>query len=89
MALIGLAVLLLHAGPLPAAEVQPQLVGDTRIHDPSVIEVDGKYAAFGTGEQGLTRGAIKVKTSADGVNWTDAGAIGKGVPEWAERSAGL
>src|SRR6516162_704361 len=71
-----------------AAEPQPKLAGDTRIHDPSVIEVDGRYAAFGTGEQGLYRGAIKVKTSPDGVNWTDAGAIGKGVPKWAAGALG-
>ena len=89
MALIGLSVLLQAAAPLQAADVQPQLAGDTRIHDPSVIEVDGKYAAFGTGEQGLYRGAIKVKTSADGVSWTDAGAIGKGVPKWAEDALGF
>ena len=89
LALVGLVVLLLHTGPLPAAEVQPQLIGDTRIHDPSVIEVDGKYAAFGTGEQGRTHGAIKVKTSVDGVKWTDAGAIGKGVPEWAKDALGF
>ena len=89
LALIGLAVLLQAAAPLQAAEVQPRLTGDTRIHDPSVIEVDGKYAAFGTGEQGLYRGAIKVKTSADGVRWTDAGAIGKGVPKWAEETLGF
>ncbi len=63
-ALVGLAAALLSAGPLPAAEVQPQLIGDTRIHDPSIIEVDGEYAAFGTGEQGLYRGAIKVAGSA-------------------------
>ncbi len=83
MALVGLALLLLPATPFRAAEVQPQLTGDTRIHDPSVIEVGGRYAAFGTGEQGLYRGAILVKTSPDGMNWTDAGAIGKGVPKWA------
>jgi arabinan endo-1,5-alpha-L-arabinosidase len=71
-----------------AAEPQPKLTGDTRVHDPSVIEVDGRYAAFGTGEQGLTRGAIKVKTSPDGVAWTDSGAIGKGVPKWAKDALG-
>ena len=71
-----------------AAEPQPKLTGDTRIHDPSVIEVDGHYAAFGTGEQGLYRGAIKVKTSPDGVTWTDAGAIGKGLPKWAKDALG-
>ena len=89
LALIGLAGLLQAAAPLRAADVQPRLTGDTRIHDPSVIEVDGKYAAFGTGEQGPYRGAIKVKTSADGVRWTDAGAIGKGVPKWAEETLGF
>jgi arabinan endo-1,5-alpha-L-arabinosidase len=83
MALACFAFLLLLAVPLHAAEQQPRLTGDTRIHDPSVIEVDGRYAAFGTGEQGIYRGAVKVKTSPDGVNWTDAGAIGKGVPKWA------
>jgi arabinan endo-1,5-alpha-L-arabinosidase len=89
MAVVSLAVLLLTPGPLHAAERQPRLVGDTRVHDPSVIEVDGKYAAFGTGEQGPARGAIKVKTSPDGVKWTDAGAIGKGVPKWAEEALGF
>ena len=87
--LVCFVVPIVAAGRLPAAEVQPQLMGDTRIHDPSVIEVDGKYAAFGTGEQGLTRGAIKVKTSPDGVRWMDAGAIGRGVPEWAEKTLGF
>ena len=80
-------VILLLASPLSAAD-QPKLTGDTRIHDPSVIEVDGKYAAFGTGEQGLYRGAVRVKASPDGLTWTDAGAIGKGIPKWARETLG-
>jgi arabinan endo-1,5-alpha-L-arabinosidase len=84
---VFLAILLPLAAPLCAAD-QPKLTGDTRIHDPSVVEVDGKYAAFGTGEQGPYRGAIRVKTSPDGANWTDAGAIGKGVPKWARETLG-
>jgi len=80
---IALAAPLTLDAPLHAAGLQPQLRGDTRIHDPSVIEVDGRFAAFGAGERGRTRGAIRVKTSPDGVTWTDAGALGKGVPEWA------
>jgi arabinan endo-1,5-alpha-L-arabinosidase len=82
------AVLLGLAASLHAADLQPELSGDTRIHDPSVIEVDGKFAAFGTGEQGLYRGAIRVKTSPDGLKWADAGAIGKGVPKWAGETLG-
>jgi arabinan endo-1,5-alpha-L-arabinosidase len=88
MTLAGLAVVLGLATPLRAAEPQPKLKGDTRIHDPSVVEVERKYAAFGTGEQGIYRGAIRVKTSSDGVNWTDAGAIGKGAPKWGMDTLG-
>jgi arabinan endo-1,5-alpha-L-arabinosidase len=90
MALAGLAILILMAAAPHAADLpqQPPLTGDLRIHDPSTIEVDGGYAAFGTGEQGIYRGAIRVKTSPDGVKWTDAGAIGKGVPKWATGALG-
>src|SRR5271166_6167844 len=85
------AILLLMAAPVRAADLppQPQMTGDTRIHDPSVIEVDGRFAAFGTGEQGRTHGAIRVKTSPDGVRWTDAGVIGTGVPKWAIDALGF
>ena len=90
-ALALLAALILMAAPLQAADLppQPQMTGDTRVHDPSVIEVDGKFAAFGTGEQGRYHGAIRVKTSPDGVRWTDAGAIGPGVPKWAIDALGF
>ena len=89
-ALVGLAVLFLPAAAaLRAAEAQPQLTGDTRIHDPSVIEVDGRFVAFGTGQQGPTHGAIRAKTSPDGIAWTDAGVIGKGPPEWAAAVLGF
>src|SRR5579871_1867007 len=78
-----LAAFLTLLATIHAAGLEPRLRGDTRIHDPSVIEVDGRFAAFGTGEPGPTRGAIRVKTSPDGIVWTDAGAIGKGPPAWA------
>jgi arabinan endo-1,5-alpha-L-arabinosidase len=84
----ALAGLLTFCLPLHAAD-QPRLTGDTRIHDPSVIEVDGRFAAFGTGRQGPTHGAIQVKTSPDGIHWTDAGAIGKGAPRWAIQALGF
>jgi arabinan endo-1,5-alpha-L-arabinosidase len=53
-----------------------------------VIEVEGKYVAFGAGEQGIYRGAIRVRTLSDGVNWTDTGAIGKGAPQWGMDTLG-
>ena len=82
-AILAAVALFAFAGAAVAEGVQPTLTGDTRIHDPSVIEVAGKFAAFGTGEQGPARGAIRVKTSPDGLVWKDAGTIGKGVPKWA------
>jgi arabinan endo-1,5-alpha-L-arabinosidase len=82
------AMLFLLVTPLHASEPQPRLAGDTRIHDPSIIEVGGKFVAFGTGEQGRYRGAIRAKTSPDGVNWTDAGSVAEGVPDWAEERLG-
>ena len=83
------AVLLLLAGPLRAAEPQPKLLGDIYIHDPSVIETDGEYVALGTGEAGRQHGAIRVKTSRDGIEWTNRGAIGGGAPAWAVDKLGF
>ena len=69
----------------PAAAMQ----GDVRIHDPSVVVVDGHWVSFQTGDEGgLYRGAIKLKTSPDGITWTNAGAIGKGVPKWTREALG-
>src|ERR1700712_595437 len=73
-----------------SAAEQPTFSGDVRIHDPSVIEVGGMYAAFYTGEEGgKFRGAIRVKSSPDGLVWHDAGAIGKGLPAWVKPTLGF
>jgi arabinan endo-1,5-alpha-L-arabinosidase len=77
-------VLASMGAPTLAQTVQPTMTGDLRIHDPSVIESAGRFAAFGTGEEGRTRGAIRAKTSPDGVHWMDSGVIGGGVPGWAQ-----
>ena len=85
----GLALALLCGAPLEAAEPQPQMAGDVQIHDPSVIEIDGRFVALGTGQQGPTHGAIRAKTSPDGVKWTEAGVIGQGPPAWAQAALGF
>ena len=85
----GLAFALLCGAPSRAAEPQPEMTGDLRIHDPSVIEILGQFVAVGTGQQGPTHGAIRVKTSPDGVKWTDAGLIGQGPPAWAQAALGF
>jgi arabinan endo-1,5-alpha-L-arabinosidase len=76
--------------PLPSmAQDAPILSGDTGIHDPTWVEVEGAQIAFGTGvERAADGGAIRVKTSPDGLAWKDAGTIGQGVPDWVEPTIG-
>lgn len=85
------AALLLLAWPALAQDLSPApaMLGDTRIHDPSVIVEDGHWVSFQTGDEGgLHQGAIKLKTSPDGVTWSNAGAVGKGVPKWTQTENG-
>ncbi len=59
------------------------LGGDLGIHDPSVIHFDTTYVAFSTGvEHAPDGGAIRIKTSKDGITWCDAGTLGSGLPDW-------
>jgi len=73
------------AQELPPA---PVMLGDTRIHDPSVIVEDGHWVSFQTGAEGFWRGAILLKTSPDGITWKNAGGIGKGLPAWPGKELG-
>jgi arabinan endo-1,5-alpha-L-arabinosidase len=80
----------LFAAVAQAQEIQPVLSGDVRIHDPSIIVVDGKWVAFQTGQEGgIYRGAVRIKTSPDGLAWTDAGSVGKGLPKWVRQELGF
>jgi arabinan endo-1,5-alpha-L-arabinosidase len=89
LARLVFAASILLVSPSLAQQVQPTLTGDIRIHDPTVIEVGGRFVAFQTGQEGgVYRGAIRTKTSPDGIAWTDAGAIGKGVPKWHRKELG-
>ena len=47
--LIGLLLMSVVATAEAEGVTQPRLIGETGIHDPSVIVVDGNYVAFGTG----------------------------------------
>jgi len=88
MKLAAFAFSLMVATPAFAAAPQPKLIGDTRIHDPSVIAADGRFIVFGAGGPGPYRSAIRVKTSLDGIAWTDAGAVGRGASAWDNEALG-
>lgn len=88
--ILPIALSLLGLGlPALAQTTQPVLTGDVRIHDPSIVEVNGEFIAFATGfEGGVDQGAIRLKTSPDGIDWTDRGGLGKGLPDWVRPTLG-
>ena len=89
LAAVAAAVLLAVAARADGP-TQPVLTGDLGIHDPTMIVVDGTYVAYYTGQEGgIYRGAIRAKTSADGVAWKDVGSVGKGLPDWVQPALGV
>lgn len=83
-ALLGGALAL--GGGLPNR--QPTLRGDLNIHDPSVLRLPRGYVAVGTGYEGIDGGTLRLKTSADGMTWADAGHLGSAQPAWVARLLG-
>ena len=93
-ALLGGAVLLLGGGVLVAqrvgGEAAPEvpldiaLTGDVRTHDPAlVIDPEGSWWVFSTGDASQGGGAIQVRSSSDGHAWTYRGEIApEERPEW-------
>jgi arabinan endo-1,5-alpha-L-arabinosidase len=92
MRLIVSAVLLwaaVIAAPL-AAEPMPVLGGNTAIHDPSIIATEDGWASFATGvERAADGGAIRTKTSPDGITWTETGPLPGGIPAWVKKELGF
>ncbi|MFT3889414.1 MAG: arabinan endo-1,5-alpha-L-arabinosidase [Arachnia sp.] len=78
-AALGCATLLTGCGqPGPrAGQVATEIPvsGDIRVHDPGLVVGDGErpWMVFSTGDLRVGVGAIQVRTSPDGKEWTDAG----------------
>ena len=75
MAAVAALALLAAAGPRIAAADWP-LTGALRVHDPCIAEDAGTWWVFGTGA------GIRVKSSVDGLAWTDRGALFNSEPAW-------
>lgn len=80
----ALGTLALAAG----LQTQPVLKGDLTIHDPTLLRVGGRYLAMGTGYEGIDGGTLRLKTSPDGVTWSDAGHLGDRQPAWVGKLLG-
>lgn len=88
IAALCMSVSVAQSAETPA--VQPALEGDVRIHDPSVIETEQGWVAFHTGQEGgVGRGAVQLKTSSDGLSWSNAGTLGEGLPKWVRGELGF
>ncbi|MFC4456540.1 arabinan endo-1,5-alpha-L-arabinosidase [Deinococcus sonorensis] len=71
-----------------AGPSQPLLKGDLQIHDPTVLKVADGYVAMGTGYEGIDGGTLRLRTSRDGLTWTDAGHLGTTQPAWVGKLLG-
>lgn len=79
---------MLMAMVLPAS-AQP-LTGNIAIHDPSIAVLDDGFVSFATGvERAADGGQIRTKTSADGLDWQESGALPGGMPDWVSSELGL
>lgn len=64
--------------PPPSGPMMLPLSGDVRhVHDPVLVEEDGRYYLFSTGE------GISIRCSADLLAWRSCGAVLPGLPDWA------
>lgn len=70
------AYALTHRQPGPAAR-EPALTGELRTHDPALVAgVDGApWYVFSTGDVRVGLGSIQVRTSPDGLAWSEVGTV--------------
>ena len=83
---IGLLLLAAMAQPASAAP----LSGNIAIHDPTIAVLEDGLVSFATGvERAPDGGQIRTKTSPDGLDWQEAGALPGGMPDWVIAELGL
>ena len=85
---LSMTFLLLAAMALPAAAAA--LTGNIAIHDPTIAVLEDGLVSFATGvERAPDGGQIRTKTSPDGLDWQEAGALPGGMPDWVSAELGL
>ncbi len=81
-------LVLLLIGLVPAW-AQP-LTGNIAIHDPSIAVVEDGMVSFATGVEGARDGGqIRTKSSPDGIDWQETGALPGGMPQWVMDEMGF
>ncbi len=68
---------------------KPELSGDIRAHDPSMIKAGNFYYVFATGdENGLGEGSVQIRRSSDMQNWEFVGTMFNALPTWIAKEIG-
>jgi arabinan endo-1,5-alpha-L-arabinosidase len=81
-------IILLLAVLTTPAIAQP-LTGNIAIHDPSIAVLDGGFVSFATGvENASDGGQVRTKSSPDGIDWQETGALPGGLPAWIAEELG-
>lgn len=79
--MLRFAAILLAVLAAPVA-AQP-LTGNVAIHDPTIAVLEDGLVSFATGVEGARDGGqIRTKSSSDGIDWQEAGALPGGMPQW-------
>lgn len=85
---LPMGLLLLAAMAQPASTAP--LTGNIAIHDPTIAVLDDGLVSFATGvERAPDGGQIRTKTSPDGLDWQEGGALPGGMPDWVSAELGL
>jgi arabinan endo-1,5-alpha-L-arabinosidase len=81
--------LLLLLALLASPTVAQPLTGNIAIHDPSIAVLDGGFVSFATGVEGASDGGtVRTKSSPNGIDWHETGALPGGLPEWISSELG-
>jgi len=95
---IGMVVLVLFAvssSVTPAAAVgarstdppgtPPRLIlGDATTHDPAIAQSGGAWYVLSTGDPAIGGGAVQLRSSPDGRQWTYRGTVTPAIPDWVK-----
>ncbi len=89
--LVGLS-LISSSGLTRAEAVNSKLIqptGDIHAHDPSMIEANGTWYVFATGDEGgLNDGSLQIRQSPDLRDWSFAGTVFETTPKWISKEIG-
>lgn len=68
---------------LAAPALAQPLTGNIAIHDPSIAVLADGFVSFATGVEGASDGGqVRTKSSPNGVDWQETGALPGGLPPW-------